>query len=143
MAKKNFDDVMNGFFDSSTIEEKRVERTEERATETDPSKKEPSLSDEQMKEIAEILQQSQEILKKFTPPKATGRPKKAEDEKLGAYKFTLALDLNMKRYIQNIAWQNRITATQYIRRLILEDRERYYRECKTKGIDPEKDWEEV
>ena len=49
----------------------------------------------------------------------------------------------MKRYIQNIAWQNRITATQYIRRLLIEDRERYYRECKAKGIDPEKDWEEV
>lgn len=118
--KKNFDVMDKIFTDRQEVE------------------KVTKVSDVQkVQEVAKIISESQEIAKKI------GRPRKTAEEKVGGYKFTLSLNRELKYYLSNIAWQKRKTATDYLRELLEADREAYYKSCKEKGIDPEKDWEDI
>lgn len=129
MAKKDFN-IEKQDFNNKSYEEKFLQ---------EETKKDLGyISKDDMQFIKEAL----EVIKN-QPHRKLGRPKKTEEEKLGNYKFTLNLDGKVKRYLQNIAWQNRLSLTQYVRNLILDDMERYYQECKEKGVDPEEGWEEV
>ena len=138
MAKKDFNITKQEFNNKSYVEKYITGDEEEKAVESPAKETGSNLSNEDIKAIREAL----EVLKS-QPKKSTGRPKKPEEEKLGAYKCTLNFDYKIKRYLQNIAWQNRLSLAHYIRTLILDDMERYYKESKEKGIDHEKDWEEV
>lgn len=41
------------------------------------------------------------------------------------YRYNLNLDLDLKPYLQDIAWQERTSVTQYINNLIRQDMEKY------------------
>lgn len=45
-------------------------------------------------------------------------------DKAKSYRFNLNMPLKYKDYLQEIAWRNRVTITEYICRLIEEDAER-------------------
>ena len=59
-------------------------------------------------------------------PKQKGRPKLSQEEKKGGYRYNLNLDMELKRYIKNKAWQDRKSATDYINDLIRADMEQYF-----------------
>ena len=59
-------------------------------------------------------------------PKQKGRPKLSPEEKKGGYRYNLNLDMELKRYIKNKAWQDRKSATDYINDLIRADMEQYF-----------------
>ena len=72
-------------------------------------------------------QQTQDTQQKYdTQKKQKGRPKLSPEEKKGGYRYNLNLDMELKRYIKNKAWQERKSATDYINDLIRADMEQYF-----------------
>lgn len=59
-------------------------------------------------------------------PKQKGRPKLDQDEKKGGYRYNLNLDKDLKVYLKNKAWQDRMSATDYICKLLRADMEAYF-----------------
>jgi len=90
-------------------------------------------------QLAQIVQQTAEILKQQAPRR--GRPRKTESEKLRGYKFTLHFDKDLEQFVKEMAWKNRSTITQWMNDLVRKEKERYFRECEAQGIDPTEGWE--
>lgn len=65
-----------------------------------------------------------------TPDKrGVGRPKGRKSNA----SITFYLPSDLKHYAKNVAWENHLTLSQYIIKLLKEDRERYYAEGGTEN----------
>lgn len=53
-----------------------------------------------------------------------GRPPKAE--KLRTWRYNLCLDEDLKYYLDNIAWKNHTSVTQYLNDMIRKEKEEYF-----------------
>ena len=68
--------------------------------------------------------------KKFTAIQNTA-PAKAADTSAEVYRFNLKLPIECKDFLQEMAWRNRTTITEYLTRLTLADMEQHpnWRDC--------------
>lgn len=92
-------------------------------------------------QLAQIVQQTAELLQQQQTTPRRGRPRKTEAEKLRGYKFTIHFDKDLEQFVKEMAWKNRSTITQWMNDLVRKEKERYFRECEAQGIDPTADWE--